>query len=144
MTELFTKSVEFKKNLKFALERVLHDERIRIQAYHFDDEDLVYAFEQCRAWRIEVLVDERSYQEVERTKQNVKRFLDKGADIRLIRGYDMSLMYGNRVQYRGCHHTKAVCISAAYYTLLWVGSCNLTRASEYNHDHDEVGREPPA
>ena len=41
MTELFTTSVEFKKDLKFALESILCDERIRIQAYHFDDQDLV-------------------------------------------------------------------------------------------------------
>ena len=46
----------------------------------------------------------------------------------------MKELYGASSNYYGCHHTKAVCISSAHFTILWIGSCNLTRASDYNYE----------
>ena len=96
LTELYTSSVEVKRSLKFTLEHLQSDDRIRIQAYHFDDDELVNAFGNSSVLRMEILVDERSFKEVERTRATVRRFKDKGADIRLIKGEDMSPLYGNR------------------------------------------------
>ena len=89
-TELFTKSVEFKKDVKFVLEHARAQDRLRIQAYHFDDEDLAGAFLNCSATRIEVLIDERSFREVPKTARTVQRFEDQGAEVRLIKGRNMS------------------------------------------------------
>ena len=133
-TELFSKSVEFKKDVKFVLESVRVQDKIRIQAYHFDDEDLAEAFFNCPATRIDLLVDERSFKEVPKTARVIQRFEEQGADVRLVKGRNMAELYGSRNEYWGCHHTKAICLTSAEHSVLWMGSCNLTQASEYNHE----------
>ncbi|NDD62505.1 MAG: hypothetical protein EBZ36_00750, partial [Acidobacteria bacterium] len=45
--ELFTNARDYKKDLKFVLETVGPNDRIRIQAYHFDDPDLADSFQKC-------------------------------------------------------------------------------------------------
>ena len=52
--------------------------------------------------------------------------------MKLISGADMSPLYGNTRSYPGIQHTKAVHISTKDQEWLWVGSCNFTRASDYN------------
>ena len=46
----------------------------------------------------------------------------------------MSNLYGNRKEYYGIHHIKALLLTSITEETLWVGSCNFTQASEYNHE----------
>ena len=78
-------------------------------------------------------MDARSAKEVERTRQALQDLERRGgAEVRLISGADMSPLYGNTKSYLGIQHTKAVHISTKDKEWLWVGSCNFTRASDYN------------
>ena len=70
------------------------DVRVRIQAYHFDCEEIVGALDRSRIWGINVLADERAAREAPRTIAALAKLKESGADVRFISGRDMSPLYG--------------------------------------------------
>ena len=85
-------------------------------------------------WSIDILADARAAKEAPATGRTLKELQSWGADVRLVSGGEMSSLYGNRKEYYGIHHIKALLLSSITEETLWLGSCNFTQASEFNHE----------
>jgi hypothetical protein len=127
-------SQEFKEALLEELRVARSDVKVRIQAYHFDCEEVVQALDRSSVCALDVLVEERAAREAPRTISAIAKMKESGADVRYISGRDMTPLYGPGKGLFGIHHTKAVFVTANRYRKLWVGSANFTAASEYNHE----------
>jgi hypothetical protein len=127
----FTSAKEFKAALVDSLEKTTEDDRIRVQAYHFDCDRVAQALINSRASLIDILADSKASREAKRTKELLEKMSRSGVDVRVTEGKDMASLYG-RSGIIGVHHAKALAISSPGQDQLWLGSCNFTQASEYN------------
>jgi hypothetical protein len=90
-TRLLGSSQEFKEALLEELRVARSDVKVRIQAYHFDCEDIVQALDRSSVQVLNVLVDERAAREAPRTISAIAKLKEAGADVRFISGRDMFL-----------------------------------------------------
>ena len=109
---------------------------MRIQAYHFDDEEMVEAISEERIGDVWVALDKDTALKTNRTQAAIKKLKKENlqAVIKLIAGSPMRELSGPNFQLVGIHHAKTICYSGPRCTTLWIGSANFTKASEYNRE----------
>jgi hypothetical protein len=132
--ELLPSSRVFKDHFKQAMAEALWDDVLRIQAFHFDDLDMVRSIVHSSVVQIMVISDKETYNKAKRTKAGLDVLSEGSADVRLIARGSMKGLYGSYSELMGIQHAKVLCLDSHRRSRLWVGSANFTQASEYNHE----------